>query len=665
MDSTSPLAENRASEEGKGLVLAVDDQPENLELLDELLTAAGYEVELAVDGIAALEAVEARQPDVLLLDIMMPRMDGYEVAARLKGSRKTCFIPIVMLTALSDVSSKVRGLEAGADDFLNKPFRREELLARLGSLVRIKRLRDELDTSENIIFAMVAALESKDPRTAGHSHRVAKWSALLGRTLGLHATELEAVVRGAMLHDVGKIGIPDDILAARDSLTPSQIKIFEGHPQIGEQILSRLGSLQAEHDIIRGHHERLDGSGYPDKISGLAFSLPIEIVAAANLFDDLIYQGGMDSISAAERLRKDGQAGKFHPDLLEDLIKVTESAPRDGHQMALEELLPPPGPRRGGTILIGDDTASNREVLEGILSDAGYHVRTTSGGNALLAAIEESRPDLVLVDVRMPDMGGFEVCQKIRQHSATEFLPVVLLTAYSELGDRIRGAESGADDFLTTPFNRTELLARVRSLLRLKLYHRDLEDHQDVILSLATALEAKDPYTCGHSARVGELASRLAAELTLGPAMQEHMRIAGLLHDIGKVGVPEKLLNKPGELTVAELKTIMTHPNRGASICSSLRSVRAVLPYIRHHHERFDGNGYPDGLRGEEIPLGARILSLADAYDALTSLRAYRKPLSSEETLQLLEKEMSGGKWDPSIYKAIATMVREGRAHLS
>jgi putative two-component system response regulator len=664
MSPSGEILSNDAPQEIVPYVLAVDDQPENLELLEELLSAQGYEVGLAADGREALESIEKRSPDVLLLDIMMPRVDGYEVATTLRSSRKTAFIPIVMLTALSDVASKVRGLEAGADDFLNKPFRREELLARIRSLARIKRLRDELDTSENIIFAMVSALESKDPRTAGHSNRVAARAARLGKHLRVSPAELEPLVRGALLHDIGKIGVSDEVLQAPRPLPGPLREAFQKHVIVGEQILSPLACFRREFDIIRGHHERLDGSGYPDGLSGFSFPVALEIVAAANLFDDLIYAQGHDSIAAAEMLREEARAGRFHTDLIEDLLAL--SSPVDGGDgMTLDDLLPPPSVAPTGRILVADDTETNREVLEGILTDAGHEVIAARGGIEALELAAQKSPDLVLVDVRMPDMDGFEVCRRIRARTETEFLPVVLLTAYSELDDRLRGAALGADDFLTTPFNRTELLARVRSLLRLKLYHRDLEQHQNVILSLATVIEAKDPYTCGHSQRVGEIAARLAGELGRTDAECDHLRIAGLLHDIGKVGVPERLLHKPAALTPAEMKTIMTHPSRGATICASLRSVHSILPLIRYHHERFDGKGYPDGLRGEEIPFGARILAIADAFDALTSRRAYRMPLSRDEAIDLLGRETEGGKWDPELYRALVSMVQRGRAEVS
>jgi putative two-component system response regulator len=218
-------------------------------------------------------------------------------------------------------------------------------------------------------------------------------------------------------------------------------------------------------------------------------------------------------------------------------------------------------------------------------------------------------------------------------------------------------ARAGADDFLTYPVHRLELTARVRSLLRLRLYFQDLEEYHSVILSLASALEAKDPYTHGHSERVGRLASRLGAELGLPAEECEILLVAGLLHDIGKIGVPESLLNKPGRLSEPELLAVMAHPVLGEEICRPLRSARSALPMIRHHHERYDGSGYPDRLAGDGIPIGARIMGVADAYDALTSSRSYRDSLTSDEALSVLEHETRVGRWDPRVMAALRGVV--------
>jgi putative two-component system response regulator len=643
-----------------GTILAVDDQAENLELLEAILGAAGYAVGLAADGEKALAYMAEHLPDCIVLDIMMPRLDGYEVCARLKADPRTQFVPIIMLTALSAVEDKVRGLEAGADDFLNKPVRREELLARVRSLVRIKRLRDELDSSESIIFTMVRALESKNPRSAGHSERVAAGAMALARRLQLPPRERDAVAKGALLHDVGKLGIPDEALLATAGLNAEQEALRREHPILGEGILLPLRSMAAARDVVRHHHERLDGSGFPDGLFGKELSVPAEIVGLANQYDDLVNEEGLTPGEAAERLRLLAKQGRFHSEMVEAFLEsgaAVIGSRGDPLPDAWSELLPVAEISRTGTIVVGDDTRTNREIFIEILGEAGFRVVPVESGKAVLAAVEEGDVDLVLLDIRMPEMTGFTVCQQLKSAPETEFLPVVLVSAFRDSTDRIRGVEVGADDFLTVPVNRHELLARVRSLLRLRTYHKDLEDHQSVVLSLASMLEAKDPYTRGHSARVGDLACRLAQHMLLEPEECELMRVAGLLHDIGKVGVPGWIINKPGRLTPQEFLTVAEHPTNGESLCRPLKTVQAVLPLIRHHHERYDGRGYPDGLSGEDIPRGARLLALCDAYDALTSDRSYRARLSTKDALGVLAQETEEGKWDPRIYKALAELV--------
>lgn len=639
-----------------GRILAVDDQPENLDLLEELLGNEGYEVTLAADGVAALEAAERNPPDCIVLDIMMPRLDGISVCRALKTKRPTRFIPVVMLTALSEVVDKVRALEAGADDFLNKPFHQAELLARVRSLVRIKRLRDELDTSENIIYSMTEALESKLPANAGHTRRVT-WKAVgLARRLMLPDSDVEIIGKGAILHDLGKIGIPERLLQA-PAANFEDAAMLRRHPEIGEQILAPLLSFARVREVVRHHHERLDGSGYPDGIAGTELTLAAEIVGIADEHEDRLAEGSAET--AARALRESAAKGEFHADLVEEFLALPRTAgERSEPPESWEDLLPVPEGNRPGRILVADDVAANREMIAEILETAGHRVSLASGGQDLLRAVRAEKVDLVLTDVRMPDMDGFAVCRQLKSAPETRFLPVILVTAQQESGDRLRGATEGADDFLTIPLNRLELLARVRSLLRLRTYFQDLEEHQSVILSLATALEAKDPYTRGHSARVGVLASRLAREVGLGEDECDLLNVAGQLHDIGKIGVPERLLHKPAHLSEEEFATIMSHPTRGEAICRPLRTVAGALPYVRHHHERYDGGGYPDGLAGEAIPLGARVLGLADAFDALTSERPYRQTSTFEEALGILARETSAGRWDPKIYGALSAMTR-------
>ena len=647
----------------KPRILAVDDQPENLELLAAILSDEGFEVTFASDGLAALESVAAHPPQAMLLDIMMPRLDGFEVCRRIKASRPTCFIPVVMLTALSDVESKIRGFETGADDFLNKPFHRIELLTRLRALLRIRGLRDELDSTEALIFSMVHLLEEKDPLTRDHSRRVAAIAAEAGRARGFSPRSQYNLTLGALLHDIGKLGVPESILLKPDhERTAEDRALYQLHTSLGERILAPIESLAGAIPFVRHHHERRDGSGYPNGVSGADLSTEVELLAAANAYDMARILHPESAAGRADVLRQDARTGRFEANLVEEIIRSGERIEAADHLPSIEDLLPAPEIDPGGLILVADDNSTNRQLYRELLSSAGYEVETANGGEAALAAYRRNKPDLVILDIRMPDIDGQEVCRIIKADESAAYLPVILVTAYEERGLRLRALDCAADELLLAPVNRLELIARVRSLLRLKIFYQDLVRHESVVLSLSAALEAKDPYTRGHSQRVGELSTRLARELDQDAVVVQRMRTAGLLHDIGKVAIPQRLLNKPGRLTPEEFAKLMTHPIVGWEICKTLRTAQSVLDCILYHHERFDGCGYPKGLAGEQIPYQARLLAVADALDALTSDRAYRRSLTVDQAVELLGRETEAGKWDPEIFAALTRLAERGQA---
>jgi putative two-component system response regulator len=310
-------------------------------------------------------------------------------------------------------------------------------------------------------------------------------------------------------------------------------------------------------------------------------------------------------------------------------------------------------------ILIVDDESSARAALEMLLRREGFDVRTVSNGASALAECASFRPDLILLDILMPGMDGFEVCRRIKATPETRLTPVVLITGLSDTGDRIKGINAGADDFLSKPIDYNELLARTRSLLRLKQYTDELENAEAVLFSLAQSIEARDPYTRGHCERLADMSARLATRLGASEEDIKALRRGGIVHDVGKVAVPDAILLKPGQLSREEMDLMRRHPLVGERICAPLRTFRSVLPIIRHHHERFDGSGYPDGLRGEEIPLTARIVQLADVYDALTTDRPYRKADVSEVAFEIMEKEAALGWWDRELLAAFREMIGE------
>ncbi len=302
-------------------------------------------------------------------------------------------------------------------------------------------------------------------------------------------------------------------------------------------------------------------------------------------------------------------------------------------------------------VLIVDDNDALRALLAEILSMEGFQVATAAHGEAALNAVTEHEPDLLLLDINMPGMDGFEVCRRVKSDPQTRLIPVILVTGLSATQDRIRGIEAGADDFLSKPVDRTELLARVRSLLSLKGYVDELESAETVLFALARSIEGKDPYTEGHCERLSSYSAQLGERIGLPEEEITALRRGGVVHDIGKVAVPDAILLKPGPLTAEERDVIQKHPVVGERICSPLKSFRSVLPIIRHHHEKNNGTGYPDGLKGEDIPLTARVLQIVDVYDALTTARPYKRALTREEALEVMEQEVAKGWWDPQLFE--------------
>lgn len=313
--------------------------------------------------------------------------------------------------------------------------------------------------------------------------------------------------------------------------------------------------------------------------------------------------------------------------------------------------------RHHGIVLVADDNESNRELLCSLLVQEGYRVVSVADGQQALEQMSADSIDFVLLDVVMPRKSGFDVCLAIKSKPETRLIPVVLLTSLTGDDDRIKGIMCGADDFLTKPVNKHELLARVHSLLRLKHFTDELDNAEAVLFSLALSIEAKDPYTEGHCDRLSKYSVAVADKLGLSEDLRVALRRGGLLHDIGKLAVPEHILLKPGALTPEERKIMEQHTIAGERICAPLRSFRHVLPIIRHHHEKQDGSGYPDGLKGDQVPLTARILQVTDIYDALTTDRPYRKALSAEKAFAIMREEVKRGWWDGSVLNEFEAVV--------
>jgi putative two-component system response regulator len=299
--------------------------------------------------------------------------------------------------------------------------------------------------------------------------------------------------------------------------------------------------------------------------------------------------------------------------------------------------------RLAGSVLVVDDCEANVRLLSRVLARAGHTVRTASSGDEALRLAASQPPDLVIMDVMMPEKDGFQVCRKLKQQAATRFVPVVLVTALQDGRNKVQSLEAGADDLLTKPVNSFELCARVQSLLRLKRSTDDLESVDAVLKLLAQTIEARDSYTEGHCNRLAKYAVVLGRSLDLIDDDLKTLEYGGFLHDIGKIAIPDSVLFKPEALTNAEYDLVKQHTVIGDRLCGGLRSLGRVRSIVRHHHERLDGSGYPDGLRGDEIPLLAQIMGIVDVYDALATARSYKRAFDTGRVHEELRSEAKRG----------------------
>ncbi|HAQ61973.1 TPA: two-component system response regulator [Candidatus Delongbacteria bacterium] len=330
-------------------------------------------------------------------------------------------------------------------------------------------------------------------------------------------------------------------------------------------------------------------------------------------------------------------------------------------------------------ILVVDDQPQNIELILAHLVNENYEIITASNGEEALKLLSENVIDLILLDVMMPDMDGFEVTRKIRQDERNRLLPIILVTALHEIENRIRGIEAGCDDFLSKPFDKSELLARVRSLLKVKDYNDMMNKYKieleskvaerteelklacesvkhaslETIQKLAKASEHRDEYTGSHIKRMSRYSEAVARSMGLSDNAVEAILYGSSMHDLGKIGMPDNILMKPAKLDPDEWEIMKNHTVLGAKLLegSDAEFVKIGESIARHHHEKWDGSGYPDSLKGDDIPIAGRIAAIADVFDALTSVRPYKKPFSLEKAFNII-REGKGNHFDPEVVDA-------------
>ena len=320
-----------------------------------------------------------------------------------------------------------------------------------------------------------------------------------------------------------------------------------------------------------------------------------------------------------------------------------------------------PAQRRVPRVLVVDDHPGIAGLMSQLLTLRGYEVVTAANAEQAEGEVRRQAPDLILSDVKMPGKSGYELCRELKGDPATRLIPFVLITGLSDSSDKLRGIEAGADDFLNKPVLAEELTARVKSLLRVKEFTDELETADSVLCALGLIVESRDPYTEGHCERLALHAADLGRHLGLDEDSLVALRRGGYLHDLGKIAVPDEILKKGSDLSPQEWEIMKRHPVTGENICKPLKSLRLVLPIIRHHHEHGDGSGYPDGLRAGEIPLLPRVLQVVDVYDALRTARPYKPALGHDQSAQTMREKARQGLLDGELVNEFFNMLVEQR----
>ncbi len=309
-----------------------------------------------------------------------------------------------------------------------------------------------------------------------------------------------------------------------------------------------------------------------------------------------------------------------------------------------------------GNILIVDDILRNRILLRGILQ--GYRLIEVENQEQALEVLKTQNIDLALLDIMLPDSTGYELCKIIKSHDQWRAIQVIMVTSLNDVDSRVQALASGADDFISRPFHIHELLATVKSSLRAKQYYDQMESLDSILFMLAAVVEKKDKYTEGHLRRIAIYAEALAQLAGCSAREQSLIRYGAILHDIGKIGVSESILGKPGKLTDEEYEIMKEHTTIGAQIVANMKIGKELAGIIRGHHERWDGSGYPEGLRGEQIPIGARIVSICDVYDAITTARSYKPAFSHESAIAELQQN-AGSQFDPNLVRIFTENICE------
>ena len=664
------------------MIMVLDDELATTETIDNYLSQAGFQnVRLFNDPTKAVKAIGTIQPDIILLDIRMPKISGLEILKFLRTREPTRYIPVIVLTAAHDEKTRLTCLNAGANDFIGKPVDSRELVARISNALSFKQHTDNIKR-----HAESVQRELEFDALTGLRNRRSFDDYITRRMTGSTIAPLSLI-----LFDIDKF---------------KSINDFHGH-RAGDLILKQVASVTTQFcgpanafaarvggdefavvcdqdsssakrlaeqiaDQLLKHPVTVDDHSLSARISVGVAQVLEPTTQPAELFDcadkALYYSKGISGshVSVYDPATHEYQDNGY-------LKREQRESGREGP----DPLKPP----EAGRILIVDDEPAITEVLTSQLRNAGFsNVDSINDAKLTLAKISVDHPDLVILDIRMPGINGLEILRKLRETSEIASIPVVVMTSSDD--DRIRMAalKLQANDFLTKPANSSELVARVRNSLMVKMQHDQLKSvsarlqhevtvrtdelyatRRETILCLARTAESRDTETGNHVIRVGKYAGIIGRNAGLDEDFCCWLELAAQLHDVGKISIPDSILYKPSKLTDDEFEVMKTHcanANRIFGEQSATGEVACTSPLLQmaariaaSHHERWDGNGYPKGLAGLDIPIEGRITAVADVFDALSSSRKYKDAFSVSKCFEILEQGR-GTQFDPDILDA-------------
>jgi diguanylate cyclase (GGDEF)-like protein len=623
----------------KPLAIVVEDSAQDRRLLEAYLKEFGFSTQPAESAAAGLRLARERGPDMVVLDLLLPDRSGYEFIASLKSDPQSSRVPILVVSAMSEVQDRVKALEAGADDFIVKGFERLEFEARSRRLLRLKRSLDQLNTRCDQALRQAVT----DSLTGLYTH------GFMRETLEsqLQCAERYGTPYSAIFSDIDHFKQVNDRFghAAGDAVLRAVAQALRGLMRQsdtlvrygGEEFVALLPHTDGDEALVLAERMRTTVAALRVAVDGAP---PIEVTMSL----------GVASFPAdatnGEALVQRGDAAMY-------------LAKQSGRNRTVVCGANPSAQSSGACILVADDDEANIRRLEACLLPEGYRLLRARDG---VQAVEISRRealDLVIMDAVMPGLTGFDACRRIKQDPQTQELPVVLVTTSGARDDKLRGMEAGADEFITKPIDKIELVIRVRALVRRRRDSDVLDDAEKVMFAMAQAVEDRDPLSGNHMERVAEYAVALGRAVGLDERDLAALWRAARLHDIGKIAIPDAILFKPGPLTPDELAIVRDHPDKGYRLLSPLRAFGDALAAVRFHHERLDGSGYPLGLRGDDVPRLAQILAIADIYDALSARRHYRDAVPKGRAIELLRDEARRGLHDPGLVETFVAQLAE------